>query len=389
MSVALDAGTLLDELESGAFAARRRQARLGDGRGRRASWTPSAIAAGSRLASDRWFCWEQPDRGFALAGLGTAAEVVSRGEDRFATWARAAPGSTHDRVAEEPTGCRPARAGLVHRPRLRPGRRQRADLVVAAARPGGAAGDRDRPQRGPLVRDRLGRPGAGGLRTRCSSGWRAASARSARRRSPRPIRIRAPPRRSRVGTRPSATSGSSRRRSIASARARSTRSSWPASYRRGAGRTRPGRQARRPPRPLPGLLLLLLRHAGGRFHRRQPRAAGAPLRRRRGNRGAGRDDLAQRRPGRRRPPRRGDAAQPQGPRRARHRRAADRADAAPALGLGARRARAVRRSRSATSSTWRRRSAPSWPNLTARSSWRVSSIRRRRSGASRVSRRSS
>ena len=36
---------------------------------------PCAIAFASRLASDRWFCWEQPDRGFALAALGAAAEV--------------------------------------------------------------------------------------------------------------------------------------------------------------------------------------------------------------------------------------------------------------------------------------------------------------------------
>ena len=34
-------------------------------------------------AGDRWFCWEQPDRdGFALAGLGSAHEVVSRGPRR-------------------------------------------------------------------------------------------------------------------------------------------------------------------------------------------------------------------------------------------------------------------------------------------------------------------
>jgi len=38
----------------------------------------------SRLASDRWFCWEHPDDGFALAALGSAHEVVSRGDNRFA-----------------------------------------------------------------------------------------------------------------------------------------------------------------------------------------------------------------------------------------------------------------------------------------------------------------
>jgi isochorismate synthase len=46
---------------------------------------PSAAVFASRLATDRWFCWEQPDRdGFALAGLGSAHEVVSRGPGRFA-----------------------------------------------------------------------------------------------------------------------------------------------------------------------------------------------------------------------------------------------------------------------------------------------------------------
>jgi len=37
---------------------------------------PCAAVFASRLASDRWFCWEQPDRGFALAGLGVAHEPV-------------------------------------------------------------------------------------------------------------------------------------------------------------------------------------------------------------------------------------------------------------------------------------------------------------------------
>ena len=53
------------------------------------SLDPSAIAFGSRLAGDRWFCWEQPDRdGFALAGVGSAHEVVSRGAERFTDAAR-------------------------------------------------------------------------------------------------------------------------------------------------------------------------------------------------------------------------------------------------------------------------------------------------------------
>jgi menaquinone-specific isochorismate synthase len=73
---------------------------------------PAAIAAGSRLAADRWFCWEQPDRGFAVAGLGSAIQVVSRGEDRFNDLAERCARATHDRAAEEP-GELPAGAGPV------------------------------------------------------------------------------------------------------------------------------------------------------------------------------------------------------------------------------------------------------------------------------------
>ena len=73
---------------------------------------PTALAAGSRLASDRWFCWEQPDRGFALAGVGSATQVVSRGEDRFHDLAEHCARATHDRVAEEPDKL-PAGAGPV------------------------------------------------------------------------------------------------------------------------------------------------------------------------------------------------------------------------------------------------------------------------------------
>ncbi len=111
MSVALDAGPLLSEFESAL-------ARAGDGRLISATVEldgpvdPTAIAAGSRLATDRWFCWEQPDRGFAVAGLGTATEVVSRGPDRFSDLAAGCSRATHDRVAEEPSGL-PAGAGPV------------------------------------------------------------------------------------------------------------------------------------------------------------------------------------------------------------------------------------------------------------------------------------
>ena len=111
MSVALDAAELLSALGSAL-------ARAGDGRLASATveidheTDPTAIAAGSRLATDRWFSWEQPDRGFALAGIGSAAEVVSRGGDRFADLAAGCSRVGHDRVAEEPQGL-PAGAGPV------------------------------------------------------------------------------------------------------------------------------------------------------------------------------------------------------------------------------------------------------------------------------------
>ena len=36
---------------------------------------PSAIAFASRLAGERWFCWEQPARGLAIATLGAAQSM--------------------------------------------------------------------------------------------------------------------------------------------------------------------------------------------------------------------------------------------------------------------------------------------------------------------------
>ena len=73
---------------------------------------PCAAVFASRLASDRWFCWEQPDRGFALAGLGVAHEVVSRGRERFADVARECLRTGGDAVLDEPSGL-PAGAGPV------------------------------------------------------------------------------------------------------------------------------------------------------------------------------------------------------------------------------------------------------------------------------------
>jgi salicylate biosynthesis isochorismate synthase len=111
MSVVLDAGPLLSLFESA--LSRGHEGRLVSATVEiEEAVDPTAIAAGSRLATDRWFCWEQPDRGFALAGIGTATEVVSRGADRFSDLAAGCSRIVHDRVAEEPIGL-PAGAGPV------------------------------------------------------------------------------------------------------------------------------------------------------------------------------------------------------------------------------------------------------------------------------------
>ncbi|TMK57017.1 MAG: isochorismate synthase, partial [Actinobacteria bacterium] len=73
---------------------------------------PCAVVFASRLASDRWFCWEQPDREFALAGLGVAHEASSRGAKRFAEVAEESLRVGGDAVVEEPLGL-PAGAGAV------------------------------------------------------------------------------------------------------------------------------------------------------------------------------------------------------------------------------------------------------------------------------------
>jgi salicylate biosynthesis isochorismate synthase/menaquinone-specific isochorismate synthase len=73
---------------------------------------PCAAAFASRLASDRWFCWEQPDRGFALAGLGVAHEASSRGASRFGDVAEQCLRTGGDAVVDEPRGL-PAGAGPV------------------------------------------------------------------------------------------------------------------------------------------------------------------------------------------------------------------------------------------------------------------------------------
>ncbi len=73
---------------------------------------PCAAVFASRLASDRWFCWEQPDRDFALAGLGVAHEAASRGQGRFADVAGECLRIGGEAIVDEPAGL-PAGAGPV------------------------------------------------------------------------------------------------------------------------------------------------------------------------------------------------------------------------------------------------------------------------------------
>jgi salicylate biosynthesis isochorismate synthase len=73
---------------------------------------PCAVVFASRLASDHWFCWEQPDREFALAGLGVAHEAASRGNRRFEEVADECLRLGDHPVLEEPRGL-PAGAGPV------------------------------------------------------------------------------------------------------------------------------------------------------------------------------------------------------------------------------------------------------------------------------------
>jgi isochorismate synthase len=64
---------------------------------------PAATVFASRLAGDRWFAWEQPDRdGFAIAGLGSAHSVESRGPERFSDLTRECARVVRDRIADEP-----------------------------------------------------------------------------------------------------------------------------------------------------------------------------------------------------------------------------------------------------------------------------------------------
>jgi salicylate biosynthesis isochorismate synthase/menaquinone-specific isochorismate synthase len=112
MTAAIDAAALLDSLE--------RLLEEAAGERRLVSVTaeveladPSAAVFASRLAGDRWTCWEQPEReGFTLAALGSVHEVVSRGPERFADVVGACARIVRDRLAEEPRDL-PAGAGPV------------------------------------------------------------------------------------------------------------------------------------------------------------------------------------------------------------------------------------------------------------------------------------
>jgi len=64
---------------------------------------PCATIFASRRADDRWFCWEEPDReGFAIAAMGSAHEVVSRGVARFDDLCTDTASITRRRLAAEP-----------------------------------------------------------------------------------------------------------------------------------------------------------------------------------------------------------------------------------------------------------------------------------------------
>jgi isochorismate synthase len=112
---------LLEAATSELYSRLREGAELAAGRSRRVlvSTTvpiedvdPCAAVFASRLATDQWFCWEQPDREFALAALGVAHQASSRGDSRFEDVARECLRLNEGAVLDEPPGL-PSGAGPV------------------------------------------------------------------------------------------------------------------------------------------------------------------------------------------------------------------------------------------------------------------------------------
>ncbi len=113
MAAALDTAGLLDELRDRIESAPRRSRRtLLSATAPVRVADPAAAVFSARLAGDSWFCWEQPDRDFALAALGTAAEATSRGDRRFADVAERCLEVMRGAEATSPVGL-PAAAGPV------------------------------------------------------------------------------------------------------------------------------------------------------------------------------------------------------------------------------------------------------------------------------------
>ena len=68
----------------------------------------AAAVLAARRPSDRWFCFEQPDRdGYAVCGLGQAAVVEASGPDRFAEVAERVQ-AARPRRGVRPRSTRPA-----------------------------------------------------------------------------------------------------------------------------------------------------------------------------------------------------------------------------------------------------------------------------------------
>ena len=246
---------------------------------------PSAVALASRLASDRWFAWEQPDAsGFALACLGSVARgrLPRRGalRRRRARLHRADPRRRARRAAGLPAG---RRARLDRRVRLRPARRLRSSqwsslppALMVMPRALAACG---RDGRSFLTLNALVEGGEGAERALDAAGRRLASL------SDRPIGPldpspvagtpdqRAPP----AGPLRGARRG---RDEPDQGRGAREGGPGPRGRRHRAVRARPGTRLRRAARGVPVLLQLRLRHARGRLHRRQPRAPDPPPRRR-------------------------------------------------------------------------------------------------------------